>query len=63
MGASNRERGSVVIERRWAPSAGGVADRTIGWEAGREVIRAGRPIEVRLMAGVARGRCRRVIVV
>jgi hypothetical protein len=55
MRSRKRERSIVVIERRWTPSAGRMTDRAICRKSGRDVIRTGCPIEVRLMTGVARG--------
>ena len=58
-----RKRRVVVIERRGAPAAGRVADRAVGRESRRDVIRIRRPVEVRLVARVARGRRVGVVVV
>lgn len=63
MRTGQRERPRLVIERGWAPAAGGVAYAAIGGEAGGDVIGGRRPGEVRLVAGVAGGRRRHIIVV
>lgn len=56
MRAGKRERSVVVIERRWAPGRGRMADRAIRWESRRHVIRIRRSREVRLVARIASGR-------
>ena len=45
-----------MIESRGTPSAGGVTYAAIGGEACRDVLGIGGSSEIRLMAGVARGR-------
>ncbi len=55
VGARQRERRVVVVERRARPVRGRVADAAILREACRYVIRIGRAVEIRLMARHARG--------
>jgi hypothetical protein len=52
-----------VVKGGRAPSAGGVADGAIGGESRRDVIGTCGSVEVRLMASVACGRSRCVVVV
>ena len=52
-----------MIECRWAPAAGGVANAAIGGEAGGDVIGGRGPSEVRLVASVASCGRRHVVVV
>lgn len=53
----------VVIERGGAPAAGGVADGAIGGKTLGGVIGVGCSVKVRLVAGVARRRRRRKVIV
>lgn len=65
--ARQRERSRAVIERRRRPVRRGMADRAIGWKAGRDVIRnraaqCCRAVPIRRVAAVARCRAERVVV-
>jgi hypothetical protein len=61
--ARQRELRRVVIKRCSRPHGNGVAHLTIRRETSRDVIRVRRPVVVSLMAGVAGGGRRRVVVV
>ena len=61
MGAGQRERCVVVIERRPRPVCRGVALRAIRWEITRHVRRVIRTREISLVASVACGRQRTVV--
>jgi len=52
-----------VVEARWAPAAGGVAEGTVRRESRRNVIWAGCSRKVCVVARVTRGRSIGVVVV
>jgi hypothetical protein len=61
---SGQWKGSVVVvERRGAPAAGGVANGAIRWKSRGNVIRIRRAVEIRLMARVTCRGCRRVVAI
>ena len=53
MGAGQRERGSAVVKAGTQPSRRGVARRTVGREAGLEMVRIGRAVVVLRVASEA----------
>jgi len=61
--AGKRERSVVVIEGRRGPAAGGVTDRAVSREAGRDVIWVGGSGEVFLVAAVTTCRQSCVVIV
>ena len=63
MRARQRERCGVVIESRRSPTGCSVAYAAVGREPGRNVIGRSGPREICLVAGVARGGRRCVVVV